>query len=389
MTDIYLDNNATTPLFPKVAEKILEVLSNGYGNPSSAHRIGRLAKSIVEDAREQIAGLVSASSVNEVIFTSGGTEADNWALSASIGVTTAPRHLVTTAVEHEAIRKAATRLEMMGTRVSILGVDGDGNIDLQELESALTDETDLVSVMLANNETGVIFPLRQISEIVRNNSNALVHSDAVNAAGKISVDVNALGVDLLSLSAHKMGGPKGIGALWIRSGIEIHPIFVGGGQENNLRAGTEAVHQIAGFGMAAEISSDLDIMRQVGSLRDYLEEAIIRDIDGCSINGGGERVVRLPNTSNISFHGVNGEVVMSLLDEAGVHVSTGSACNSDTRAVSSVLKAMNVPFEIATGSIRFSLGRANTREEIDHLLSCLPGILGRARQFTGFDTVKQ
>jgi cysteine desulfurase len=346
-----------------------------FGNPSSAHAAGIPAREIIEAARSSVSKLIGSASPNEIVFTSGGTESDNWAILGALESQPGKDHIVTTRVEHEAVRKLCEKLGPRGVRVSWIDVDENGRLDLDQLRDALEPQTAVVSVMLANNETGVIFPIREIVAIVKENSGALFHVDAVNAAGKVPIAVESLGVDLLSLSAHKFHGPKGIGALYIRDGIQLPSIQIGGGQEKGRRAGTEAVHQIAGLGTAAELAADLSPMEKVRRLRDRLESAILDRFDLASVNGDTSN--RLPNTSNISFENLNGEMILHYLDEAGICVSTGSACNSESKVSSPVLAAMNVPYSKAMGSIRFSLGRTNTESEIDQTITALESTVER------------
>jgi cysteine desulfurase len=374
---IYLDNNATTQIAPEVLEAMAECLAENFGNPSSAHAAGRSARKITGNARESVANLLGGNDLNEIVFTSGGTESDNWAILGSIeaSVNKNKKHIITTGVEHEAVRKVCERLERQGFRVTWLDVDEEGSLDLEQLRDSLNTETVIVSVMMANNETGVVFPVADISEIVKSYSNALFHVDGVNAAGKIAIDLKKTAIDLFSISAHKFHGPKGIGALYVRQGVELSSMLIGGGQESGRRAGTEAVHQIAGLGEAARLSIDLSVMERIRQLRDRLESKIISTIPNTTLNGTADTSRRLPNTSNISFENTNGEMILSRLDDEDICVSTGSACNSESRTASPVLQAMNVPYSKAMGSIRFSLGRANTEQEIDIVLERLPGII--------------
>ena len=377
-TPIYLDNNATTPVAPVALDSMRDALEV-FGNPSSAHGVGRSAREVIENARESVARLINAYP-SEIAFTSGGTESDNWAIFGALESNPGKRQIVTTRVEHEAVRKVCEKLERDGTKVTWLEVDRKGRLDLDQLRHSLDEYTRIVSVMMANNETGVIFPIEEVSKIVRERSEALLHVDAVNAAGKIPLDVRQLGVDLLSLSAHKFHGPKGVGVLFIRNGIDLPSIQLGGGQEGGRRAGTEAVHQIAGLGAAAVYAADLSPMEEVRRLRDKLESTILESFDIASVNGDTEN--RLPNTSNISFENLNGEMILHYLDEAGICVSTGSACNSESKVSSPVLVAMDVPYSRAMGSIRFSLSRVNTEQEIDGTISCVEEIIGKLTKMT-------
>ena len=374
---IYLDNNATTPLAPAVAEAVAEALRN-FGNPSSAHAAGAAAKRIVDEARETVAAFLGASAVEEIAFTSGGTESDNWAILGALESEPRKRRIVTTRVEHEAVRKLCEKLEREGGEVAWLDVDELGRLDLDQLRDSITPDTAVVSVMMANNETGVVFPVTEVAQMVKERSGALVHVDGVNAAGKIPIDLKNTEIDLFSISAHKFHGPKGVGALYVRNGVEIPPFLIGGGQEDGRRAGTEAVHQIAGIGAAAKFASDLSPQETVRGLRDRLEAAILDSTPETYVNGDPDH--RLPNTSNISFDRLNGEMLLHKLDRAGVCVSTGSACHSGSPMASTVLQAMNVPYSRAMGSIRFSLGRFNTTEEIDSVIDVVKRVVGELRE---------
>lgn len=353
-------------------------LAEQYGNPSSAYAFSRISRQAINDSRRRTAELIGAADPHEIIFTSGGTESDNWAIRGALEARPGRTKIVTTAVEHEAVRVLCATLETRGFEVWTLGVDREGMIDLDELADAIDDNTAVVSIMTANNETGVIFPVEEAAAIVKSRSDALFHTDAVNAAGKVSIGAASSKIDLVSISAHKFHGPKGVGALYVRDGVAIRPFNIGGGQEMGLRAGTEAVHQIAGMGAAAEFVSDLSVLERVQRLRDRLESGILENIDGVEVNGAGSP--RLPNTSNISFSGANGEGILARLNDAGVCVSTGSACNEGSRKISPVLKAMDVPFSLATGSVRFSLGRFNTEEEVDRVLEVVPGMISELRR---------
>ena len=376
---IYLDNNATTEVASQVLDAMLPILTASFGNPSSAYSIGRDARTVVENARESVADLLGARSASEIVFTSGGTESDNWAILGAVEAASDKNHIITTRVEHEAVRKLCERLETRGFRVTWLDVDESGSLDLDALRAAFSEDTAIVSVMLANNETGILFPVEEIARIVKEHSDALLHVDGVNAAGKISIDLKATDIDLFSISAHKFHGPKGIGALYIRDGVNLSPFFSGGGQESGRRAGTEAVHQIAGMGAAADFVKDLSAMAEVKQLRDRLENEILNKIPNSRLNGTSDAAKRLPNTSSISFENVNGEMILTQLDALGICVSTGSACNSLDHKASPVLQAMNVPYSWAMGAIRFSLGRFNKNDEIDRLLGVLPDIISRLR----------
>jgi cysteine desulfurase len=373
---IYFDNNATTQLAPAVIDAMIPFLTTAYGNPSSAYPFGRESKKALESARELVAGLLGASLMEEIVFTSCGTESDNWAVLGALRANPGKDHIVTTRVEHEAVRKLCENLERDANfRVTWLDVDESGALDLDQLRSSLDERTAVVSVMLANNETGIIFPVTEIAEIVKENSGALFHVDGVNAVGKVPISLTDTLIDLFSVSGHKFHGPKGIGALYIRHGVNLPPIFTGGGQENGRRPGTEAVHQIVGIGAAAEFVRDMAPMERVRALRDRLESKILDVCPNSRINGTPDPARRLPNTSSISFENTNGEAILARLADLGVCVSTGSACNSDDHTASSVLQAMNIPYQRAMGAIRFSLGRFNTEYEVDLVLEHLPGIV--------------
>ena len=374
---IYLDNNATTPLAPGVVEAMSESLIRVFGNPSSAHAAGAEARRLIDEARSEVASMLGARTEREIVFTSSGTESDNWAILGALEANPQKRHIVTTRVEHEAVRKLCEKLERNGYDVAWLEVDELGRLDLDQLRNSLRPDTAVVSVMMANNETGVLFPVAEIAEDIKANSEALFHVDGVNAAGKIPIDLEATEIDLFSLSAHKFHGPKGIGALYMREGVSLPSFLIGGGQECGRRAGTEAVHQIAGIGAAAKFVSNVSAMEEVRGLRDMLEAGILRSLPVAYVNG--DRQNRLSNTSNISFDGVNGEMLLHKLDRAGICVSTGSACHSDSRQTSPVLQAMNVPYSRAMGSIRLSLSRLNRKDEIERAIEVVVERVERLR----------
>ena len=374
---IYFDNNATTMIAPGVVECMMPFLTGSYGNPASAHNHGADAKLAVDDARAGLAELIGAASLGEIAFTSGGTESDNWAITGSL--TTDKNHIITTRVEHEAVRKQCEKLETTGVRVTWLDVDGTGALDLDGLRDSLNENTALVSVMMANNETGVLFDVDQIGQIVKERSNALFHVDGVNAVGKVLIDLKKTVIDLFSLSGHKFHGPKGIGALYIHNGVTLPSFLTGGGQENGRRAGTEAVHQIVGIGAAARFVKDTSPMPKIRAMRDRLENEILNCIPNSRVNGTRDAAKRLPNTLNISFENTNGEAILAKLNDQGICVSTGSACNSQDHTASAVLQAMDVPYSWAMGSIRFSLGRYNTEAEVDLVIDKLPKIVDELR----------
>ena len=377
---IYFDNNATTQIAPEVFEAMKPFLQDFYGNPSSAHNFGREVRKIVENSREKVASLVGANSPDEIIFTSGGTESDNWAILGTLEANPHKKHIVTTRVEHEAVRKLCEKLEK-NYEITWLEVDEQGFLDLDELKKSLREDTGLVSVMTANNETGILFPVAEIAEIVKANSDAVFHTDGVNAVGKVPIDLQKTEIDLFSLSGHKFHAPKGIGALYVRENVNLPPFLIGGGQENSRRAGTEAVHQIAAIGKAAELANDFTAMENVRNLRDKLEDFILQNISNAKLNGTADRNFRLPNTSSISFANTNGEAILAKLNDLEICVSTGSACNAENHTASAILQAMNIPYSDAMGAIRFSLGRFNTEAEVDFVLQKLPEIIQKLNMF--------
>jgi cysteine desulfurase len=374
---IYLDNNATTQVAPEVFAAMEPYLKDSYGNPSSAHAPGREMRTAVETAREQVAELLGAARSSEVVFTSCGSESDNWAIGGFPEQNPGKRHIITTRVEHEAVRNLCQHLAQMGCEVTWLEVDRQGELDLDDLRRALRRETGLVSVMLANNETGVLFPVEEIGRIVKENSDALFHVDGVQTVGKIPINLRDWPVDLFAVSGHKLHAPKGVGALYIRDGIELPPFIIGGGQERGRRSGTEAVPNLVALGRACQLAGEFTGHQQIRALRDHLEDEVLARFSIASLNGVADRSRRLPNTSNISFEGLEGGNILALLDDAGICVSTGSACNADSEEVSAVLRAMKVPFPIARGSIRFSLGRYNTEAEVDQTLDVLTSVVNQ------------
>jgi len=380
-TMIYFDNNATTQIAPEVFEAMKPFLTDFYGNPSSAHKMGRKSRKIVEKSRRQVASLIGANSPDEIVFTSCGTESDNWAILGMLEANPSKKHIVTTRVEHEAVRKLCEKLEG-NYEVTWLETDENGFLDLDELKNSLRDDTAIVSVMLANNETGILFPVAEIAEIVKANSDAWFHVDGVNAVGKIPVNLKETAIDLFSLSGHKFHAPKGIGALYVRDGLKLPSRFIGGGQEFSRRAGTEAVHQIAALGKAAEMAQDFAPMEKVFALRNKLENEILQKIPNSRLNGTADYSKRLPNTSSISFENTNGEAILAWLNDLEICVSTGSACNAENHTASAVLEAMNVPYSQAMGAIRFSLGKYNTESEVDFVLENLPEIIIQLREIS-------
>ena len=372
---IYLDNNATTQVAAEVLDAMQPYLGKFYGNPSSAHSLGREMKQAVDKARDQVASLLGAAESSEIVFTSCGSESDNWAIRGVLATQPAKRHIVTTQVEHEAVRNLCRLLENDGYEVTWLGVSETGELDLESLRAAVRADTALVSVMLANNETGVLFPIEEIGRIVRERSEAAFHVDGVQAVGKIPIDLKNTEVDLFALSGHKLHAPQGVGALYVRDRVSLAPFIIGGAQEQRRRAGTLAVPNIVGLGAACQLAQEDNGHEKIERLRNQLEDGILKNIPNARLNGTPDRSRRLPNTSNISFEYVEGQNIMAHLDQAGICVSTGSACHSTTHESSATLKAMNVPYTAAQGSIRFSLGRYNTDADIETTLRVLPEII--------------
>lgn len=374
---VYFDHNATTPIAPEVWQAMSEAVAN-FGNPSSIHGFGREAKVALEAAREKVANFIGAKP-SEIIFTSGGTEADNLAL---FGVASAfahrGRHIIISQIEHHAVLESAHKLASQGFEVTYLSPSKDAIILPKELAKALRPDTILVSIMAANNETGTILPIAELAKIAHEKG-VLFHTDAVQMAGKRSIDVAALGVDLLSMSAHKLYGPKGVGALWVRRGVKINPILVGGGHEQNRRAGTENFVSIAGFARACELASTRMAAdeKRFGTLSEKLHAGLKEKVEDFRINGSLEQ--RLSNTLNISFPGLDGEAIIVGLDMEGIAVASGSACTSGATEPSHVLMALGLAEREALGSIRVSLGRGNSEEEVDYFLSVLPPIVARLK----------
>ncbi|MGH7833596.1 MAG: cysteine desulfurase NifS [Candidatus Binatia bacterium] len=377
-SEIYFDNNATTRLAPEAFEAMRPYLTDLYGNPSSIHTFGSQVGRQIEKARESVADLLGASDTVEVIFTSCGTEGDNAAIRGVLEANPDKHHIVTTQVEHPAVMGLCQHLEKRGYAVTWLSVDRDGLLDLEELKCSLREDTALVSVMYANNETGVIFPIEEIGEIAKSRG-VFVHVDAVQAAGKISLSMKNSPVDLLTISGHKFHGPKGVGALYVKRGITFRPLLIGGHQERRRRAGTENVPGIVGMGKAAELAAATreEETRRVGGLRDLLQKNLLARCSDAVANGA--RTKRVPNTLNISFERVDGESILVLLDERGICASTGSACTAGSTEPSHVLRAMGVPAELIQGTVRFSLSRYNTEEEVRLVSDEMPRIVERLR----------
>ncbi|HEV3063054.1 MAG TPA: cysteine desulfurase family protein [Vicinamibacterales bacterium] len=379
---VYFDYNATTPLSPEATEAVVRATRETFGNASSVHHFGQLAKATLDEARSSVAALVGGDP-SEVVFTSGGTESDNFALRG-VAEAVEPlgrRHLVASAIEHEAVLNTLRALARRGWTTTLLPVGATGIVMGDHLREAMTDRTAIVSVMHANNEIGTIQPIAELAQIAHERG-AILHTDAVQSAGKIPIDVRQLGVDLVSLSAHKFNGPKGAGALWVKRGTRMQPILTGGKHERNRRAGTENVPAIAGLGVAAHVASGKLASEglRLASLRDRLENGILAAVPGTVVNG--TRSTRVPNTTNISFDRVEAESLLIALDLEGVAVSTGSACSSGTLEPSHVLKAMGLPAHRTQNSLRFSLGMYSTEEEVHFVVAVLPRLVEKLRGLT-------
>ncbi len=384
MNRVYLDYNATTPVEPEVLDAMLPYFSGEFGNASSIHTFGQKARAAVETAREQVAALIGARP-QEIFFTSGGTESDNHAVLGIVGAFAAPSgrrpHVITSFVEHEAVLNACQALEKQGVDVTYLHVDQDGLIDLEDLHGALRKETVLITIMHANNELGTIQPLEEIGRIAKD-ADVYFHTDAVQSAGKIPIDVNQFQLDLLSLSGHKLYAPKGIGALYVRGGTRLKQLLYGGHHQRGVRPGTENVAGIVGLGKAAEIASHLlaNDAKRLSALRDQLEHGLLHRVPHSRINAA--RAPRTPNTANLVFPGVEGEALLIALDLKGLACSTGAACSSGAVEPSHVLTAIGLPAEEARASLRFSLGRHTTQAEIDFALQVIPAAAAKLRQLS-------
>lgn len=379
---IYLDNNATTCVAPEVFEAMTPYLTEFYGNPSSIHRFGGQLAAKVEEARAQLGALIGAQN-SEIIFTSCGTESDTTAIRSALSICPKRRKVVISKVEHPAVLNLGKELERNGYKVSIIPVDSKGRLDMDRAREMIDSETAVVSVMWANNETGNIQPVIELGELARKNG-ALFHTDAVQAVGKVPMNLAELPIDMLSLSGHKFHAPKGIGALYVKRGVRYHPYIIGGHQEHGRRAGTENLASIVGLGKAAELAL-ANINHEntaVRALRDKLEQGVLASIPAVRINGDVEH--RLPNTANISFEYIEGESILMLLDMHNICASSGSACTTGSLEPSHVLRAMGVPYTAAHGSIRFSFSRYNTEAEVDRVLEVLPPVIARLREISPY-----
>jgi len=374
---IYFDNNATTQVSPSVLEAMIPFLTEHYGNPSSAYRLGKVTAEALDHAREQVAALLGCKA-KEIVFTSCGTESNNAALASALK-TSGHRHIVTSAVEHSAIKNHGEDLELQGYAVTYLPVKEDGTLSVQDVEKALRPDTAIVSLMWANNETGVLFPVEEIGQLCRERG-VLFHTDAVQAVGKIPINLSELAVDFLSVSGHKLHAPKGVGVLYTRRGVAYTPFLVGGSQEKNRRGGTENVASIVALGKAAEeaLAHIKTEATQVKRLRDRLEKGLLETVSGTMVNGN--PILRLPNTTNIAFESVEAEALLILLDYHGICASAGSACTTGSPTPSHVLRGMGFPVERTLGSLRLSLSRFNTEAEIDEVLKVIPKIVERLRR---------
>jgi cysteine desulfurase len=384
MKTIYFDNNATTKVAEEVFEEMQPLFCKLYGNPSSMHTFGGQIGRNIRIAREQVASLLGCDP-SEIIFTSCGTESDNTAIKGTLAAMPNKRKIITSRVEHPAVLTVCRDLENHGYTIVEIGVDKLGRLDLVELERQIDDNTALVTIMYANNETGVIFPIEKIAELTKSKG-VIFHTDAVQAVGKIPLNLSKSNIDLLSISGHKLHAPKGVGVLYVRKGTRVAPFMLGGHQEGGRRAGTENVPGIVGLGKACELAAKNieEENKRVKYLRDKLEKAILKNCPDVKINGDTEN--RLPNTTNISFEFIEGEAILLLLDKYGICASSGSACTSGSLEPSHVLRAMGVPFTFAHGSVRFSLSRYNTEEEVDYTIEKMPQIVNRLRKLSPFVT---
>jgi len=382
MKTIYFDNNATTQVAEEVLEEIQPLFCKLYGNPSSMHTFGGQMGRRIGQAREQVAGLLGCDP-SEIVFTSGGTESDNTAIKGALAALPHKRKIITSRIEHPAVLTVCRELENRGYTVVELPVNKEGQLDIEQLAKQLDDDTALVTIMYANNETGVIFPIEKISRLVADKG-VVFHTDAVQAVGKIPLNLSKSNIDLLSLSGHKLHGPKGVGILYVRKGTRLSPYMLGGHQEAGRRAGTENVPGIVGIGKACELAAKNFEQEnsKVKNLRDRLEGSILEKCPDARLNGDKEN--RLPNTTNISFEYIEGEAILLMLDKYGICASSGSACTSGSLEPSHVLRAMGVPFTAAHGSIRFSLSRYNTEEEVDYTIEKMPPIVNQLRKLSPF-----
>lgn len=384
---IYLDNNATTQLDPAVIDEMLPFLTDYYGNPSSGYTFGRQVRQAIDLARERVAALLGCDPV-EIVFTSCGTESNNAAVNSALQLDPARQNVVTTAVEHSATRRHCETLSKGGRAVTVVAVDGEGNLDLAELENAITPQTAILTAMWANNETGVLFPVEKIAEIARR-KRVLFHTDAIQTVGKIPIRLADSTINSLALSAHKLHGPKGVGALYVNKRCAFKPSLIGGSQENNRRAGTENVAAIVALGKAAECASAAlaEEATRVRAMRDRFENGVREKVPDTFVNG--DREARLPNTSNLSFAGIESDAALMLFDRQQLCCSAGSACRTGAPEPSHVLRAMNLSPERMRGSMRFSFGRFNTEADVDKALEIIPGVISRLRELSPGNAVRE
>jgi cysteine desulfurase len=381
---VYLDNNATTRVDPRVVEAMLPYFTEQFGNPSSMHAFGAKVGGAVKQAREHVQALLGTQHDHEIVFTSGGTESDNAALLAALEINPDRNEIVTSVVEHPAILSMCEHLEKTrGVKVHYIGVDKQGRLDIEAYKNALSDKTAIASIMWANNETGTINPVIELAEFAKS-VGALFHTDAVQAVGKVPIDLKWTPIDMLSLSGHKLHGPKGIGALYVKRGVRFKSLFKGGHQERGRRAGTENVPGIVGLGTAAKLSQETlaEDMTRISQLRDRLEKGLLQRIGNCFVTG--DPMSRLPNTANIAFEFIEGEAILLLLNREGIAASSGSACTSGSLEPSHVMRAMKVPYTAAHGATRFSFSRENTDEDVDQVLAVLPDIIAKLRELSPF-----
>ena len=384
MKAVYLDNNATTRVDPSVVEAMIPFFTEHFGNASSMHSFGTAVGGALKKARQQMQSLLGAEFDHEIVWTAGGTESDNTALMSALETQAGRSEIVTTAVEHPAILNLCSWLEKSrGTKVHYIGVDSRGRLDIEAYRRALSPRTAIASVMWANNETGTLFPVETLADLAHE-AGALFHTDAVQAVGKVQIDLKTSEIDLLSLSGHKLHGPKGIGALYVRKGVRLRPLIRGGHQERGRRAGTENAPAIVGMGAAAELAQAHlgEENTRVKAMRDRLEKGLLQRIGNSFVTGDADH--RLPNTANVAFEYVEGEGILLLLNKAGIAASSGSACTSGSLEPSHVLRAMKVPYTAAHGAIRFSFSRDNTESDVDHVLETMPGIIAQLRAMSPF-----
>ncbi len=381
MKTVYFDNNATTCVAPEVTEVMIPFFKEYWGNPSSMHYFGGQVRKHIEEARGKVASLIGADP-SEIVFTSCGSESDNMAINGAVEASGAGTRIITSRVEHPAVQGPCRHLRDQGFHLTEIGVDSAGILDMAELRESLLEGPVFASLMWANNETGVIFPIEEISQMIKS-AGGVIHTDAVQAAGKLPIDVSKVPVDMLSISGHKLHAPKGIGALYIRKGTKLNTFMLGGHQENGRRAGTENVPYIVGLGKACEMAAaGLKDENRIATLRDKLENGLLKACPDTMVNG--DRKNRLPNTSNISFQYIEGEAILYHLSDLGICASSGSACTSGSLEPSHVIRAMGIPFTAAHGSIRFSLSRYNTEEDVDYVIENMPPIVDRLRKLSPF-----